>query len=250
MNVSMYQAAAALDANSRWQEVISENLASSSVPGFKKQQLSLAAVRAGLMPASNLNSANLPKTFTMPKASTSTSFLPGEMQYTGNGHDVAIEGKGFFQVQLPNGAKALTRDGEFQMSAQGQLQTKQGYPVLGAGGPIQLDPHNTAPLTISANGDVSQGADVKDKIALADFDKPELLTQISGGYFTATNPNLHPQPATGTLREGYIEGSNTSVVGEMANMMTAMRGFEANQKVIQMQDDRLGRTIADLGNPN
>src|SRR5580658_7613487 len=93
MNVSLYQAAAALTANSRWQDVISGNLASSSIPGFKKQELSLAAVRAGLMPSSNLNGSNLPQFFTVPKAASSTSFLAGEMQATDDKNDVAIEGK-------------------------------------------------------------------------------------------------------------------------------------------------------------
>src|SRR5580692_12677157 len=109
MNVSMYQAAAAMNANSRWQEVIAENLASSSVPGFRKQELSLEAVQAGLMPATQLTNSKSPTTFTIPKATTTTSFQPGDMQYTGDKNNLGIEGKGFFQVQLPNGSKALTR---------------------------------------------------------------------------------------------------------------------------------------------
>ena len=249
MNVSLYQAAAALNANSRWQEMISGNLASSSVPGFKKQELSLAAVRAGLMPSSGLNSSNLPQFFTLPKATSSTCFLSGDMQSTGDKNDVAIEGKGFFSVQLPNGSTVLTRDGEFQVRSKGQLVTKEGYAVLGDSGSINLDLSNPAPMSISANGTVSQGADQKGKLKISEFDKPELLTQISGAYFMANNPNLQSQPSASTLRQGYLEGSNTSVVSEMANMMTAMRSFEANQHIIQIQDDRLGKTISDLGNP-
>ena len=250
MNVSLYQAAAALNANARWQEIISENLASSSVPGFPQAaELSLEAVKAGLMPSSALQTSSSPQFFTIPKATTSTSFQTGDIQYTGNKNDVAIEGKGFFQVQLPNGTVAYTRDGEFQISAQGQLVTKEGYSVLGDGSPLQLDVHNAGTLSISANGDVSQGADVKGKLKLTDFDKPQLLTQISGSYFLAKDAALHAQPATGTLRQGYLEGANTSVVAEMANMMTAMRGFEANQHVIQIQDDHMGKAISDLGNP-
>jgi flagellar basal-body rod protein FlgF len=250
MNVSLYQAAAALNANSRWQEVISGNLASSSVPGFKKQELSMAAVRAGLMPSSGLNPANLPQFFTVPKATSSTSFASGELRPTGNKNDVAIEGKGFFSVQLPNGPKVLTRDGEFQVSAKGQLVTKEGYAVLGDSGPILLDPSNPSPMSIAPTGEVSQGTDLKGKLKITEFAKPEQLTQISGGYFAASNPNLKGLPGTSILRQGYLEGSNTSVVGEMANMMTAMRSFEANQHIIQIQDDRLGKTISDLGNPN
>ncbi len=247
MNVSLYQAAAALSANSRWQEVIAENLASSSVPGYRKQGLSQAAVQAGLMPATELTTPNSPQYFSIPKATTNTSFQNGDMQYTGNNNDVGIEGKSFFQVQLPNGTKALTRDGEFQVTAKGKLVTKEGYTVMGEAGPIQLDPNNHDPLAISEGANLSQGADPKGKLKLTDIDHPELLTQVSGAYFLANNPKLHQLAGTGSLRQGYLETSNTSVVGEMANMMTAMRSFEANQHVIQIQDDRLGKVIADLG---
>jgi flagellar basal body rod protein FlgG len=246
MNVSLYQAAAALNANSRWQDVISSNLASSSVPGFKKQELSVAAIKAGLMPA---NSSGLPQFFTVPVANTTTSFVPGELRPTGSNNDLAIEGKGFFSVKLPNGSTVYTRDGEFQTTSKGQLVTKDGYTVVGQTGPIYLDLTNSAPMSISATGEVSQGADLRGTLKIAEFNKPELLTQISGGYFTANNPGLKPKPLASTIRQGYLEGSNTSVVGEMANMMTAMRSFEANQHVIQIQDDRLGKTITDLGNP-
>jgi flagellar basal body rod protein FlgG len=250
MNVSLYQAAAALNANSRWQEVIAENLASGSVPGYRKQGLSQAAVQAGLMPATELTTPNSPQYFSIPKANTTTSFQTGDMQYTGNNNDVGIEGKSFFEVQMPNGVKVLTRDGEFQVTAKGKLVTKEGYSVMNQEGlPIQLDPNNHDPLAISEAANLSQGADPKGKLKLTDVDHPEMLTQISGAYFLANNPKLHELAGTGSLRQGYLETSNTSVVGEMANMMTAMRGFEANQHVIQIQDDRLGKVISDLGNP-
>ncbi len=248
MNVSLFQAASALNANSRWQEVIAENLAASSVPGYRKQELSVAAAQAGLMPA-GASVGNAPLSFTIPKAITATSFQPGELKFTGNKNDAAIEGKGFFEVRLPNGSTALTRDGEFQVSAQGQLVTKEGYTVLGDSGPIQLDLNNPAPISISADGDVSQGADAKGKLKLIEFDNPRLLTQINGAYFVADNPSLQAHASTSTLRQGYLEGSNVSVVGEMANLMAAMRTFEANQHVVQIQDDRMSKAISDLGNP-
>jgi flagellar basal-body rod protein FlgG len=228
--------------------MISENLASSSVPGYKKQELSVAAVQAGLMPASSLTS-NSPQYFTIPKATAATSFMPGDLQFTGNPNDTAIEGKGFFQVRMTNGTIAETRDGEFHVNAQGQMVTKEGYAVMGEGGPIQLDPNVSAPITISATGQVSQGADPKGKLKVVEFDQPKLLTQVSGGYFIANDPKIQTLPSNSTIRQEYVEASNTSVVREMANMMTAERGFEANQKVIQIQDDRMGKVISDLGSP-
>lgn len=247
MNVGLYQAAAALDANSRWQEVIADNLASSSVPGYKQQQLSLAAIQAGLMPATN--EKNQPQSFSIPTTATATNFSPGELKYTGDNTDVAIEGKGFFQVQLPNGSVALTRDGEFQVNSKGQLVTKESYPVLGAAGPIQLSHDNQGPLSIASSGEVSQGSSLVGKLKLAEVNQPQLLTQVSGGYFMAQNPKLKTVPSTSTLRDGYLEGANTSAVNEMASLMTAMRGFEANQHVVQIQDDRLNKVITTLGNP-
>jgi flagellar basal-body rod protein FlgF len=243
MNVSLYQAAAALNANSQWQDVIAENLASSSVPGFRKQSLATAAAQAGLATSSSA-------VFSMPKTSTSTSFEAGELQYTGDTKDVAIEGKSFFEVQLPSGKEVVTRDGEFQLNSKSQLVTKDGYPVMGEGGPIQLDKANSSPMSISADGTVAQGAEIKGKLKLLDFENPQLLKQMSGSYFSTSDPKLKSQKGSGSLREGYLEGSNTSVVGEMANMMTAMRTFEANQHVIQIQDDRLGKVISELGNPS
>ena len=237
-----------MNANSRWQEVIAENLASSSIPGFKKQEISTAAVQAGLIPAGGLT-AKSAQFFSLPKASTAVSFASGDIQFTGNKNDVAIEGKGFFQVQLPTGQIASTRDGEFQLNAKGQLVTKSGYTVMGEGGPIQIDLNNSTPLTISSTGDVSQGADTKGKLKIVEFNNPQLLSQISGGYFLANDPNIKPLPGTSTLRQGYIEASNTSIVREMANMMTAVRGFEANQHIIQIQSDRMAKLISDLGTP-
>jgi flagellar basal-body rod protein FlgF len=246
MNVSLYQAAAALSANSQWQDIISDNLASSAVPGFRKQSLSTAAIQAGLMP---LDSSGAPQFFSIPQTSVSTSFKSGEMNFTGDNHNAAIEGAGFFQVKLAHGTLAVTRDGEFRPNAHNQLATKEGYAVMGQNGPIQLDPNNHEPLSISATGDVSQGSEVKGKLSLTDFENPELLTQTNGVYFLPNNPGLKTKPATGALRNGYVEGANTNALGEMANMMTAMRGFEANQKIIQIQDDRLGKVISELGNP-
>src|SRR4051794_11625679 len=133
MNVSLYQAAAAMNANSRWQELIADNLADSSVPGARKQDVSFSAVEAGL-PSGQLGLNG--ERFVMPAARPSINFTQGEINPTGVATDFAIDGPGFFQVQMPNGDAAFTRDGEFHVSAQGQLTTKRGYLIAGDGGPI------------------------------------------------------------------------------------------------------------------
>ena len=248
MNVSLYQAAAAMSANARWQEVISENLASASIPGFKKQDMSFDAVQSGIM------SQAVPDggvQYSMPRASTATNFSQGSLRETGVNTDVAIDGKGFFEVQMPSGASAYTRDGEFHVNASGQLVTKQGFAVIGEGGPIQVDTKTGGPISISATGEISQGADVRGKLKVVDFTKPELLTQISGGHFANNNPGMQPVDVeTTSLRSGFLESANTSAVNEMASLIGVMRSFEANQKIMQAHSDRMSRTISELGNPN
>ena len=207
----------------------------------------MAATQAGLMPNGRLSTKDSAHVFVVPKTNITTNFSPGAMKFTGVQTDLAIEGKAFFSVQLLNGSTAYTRDGEFQLNSEGRLVSKEGYPVLGQAGPIGVNPHNAAPLTISTSGEISQGTALVGKLALTEFEKPEALTQINGGYFMAQSQDVRQQTSTSTVRQGYVEASNSSTVMEMANLMTAMRGFEANQHVIQIQDDRLGKAISDLG---
>ncbi len=246
MNVSLYQAAAAMSAQSRWQEVITENLASGNVPGYRKQDVSFNSVAAGAMPLGGLN----PGQYVIPQAVTGVSLQQGALRPTGNKLDFGLEGPGFFEVQLPGGEMAYTRDGEFQLNAQGQLITKQGYAVQSDSGPIQFDLNNSAPITVSATGEVSQREDLKGRLRLAEFNDPKLLTSVGGGLFLPDDPNLQTNTTlTSQVRQGYLEGSNTSPTTEMASLLTAMRMFEANQKVLQSQDERMGKVISELGGP-
>lgn len=251
MNVSLYQAASALNANARWQEVISENMASGSIPGFKKQEMSFEAVRAGLLSPTAPGGKAGAQPVSLPASRKHLNFSPGEVKRTDVNTDFAIEGSAFFEVQLPNGNTAYTRDGEFKLNAQGQLVTKQGFLVMGEGGPVQLDSNNSLALTAAADGTISQGDEVRGKLNLVTFNDPNLLTPGSGGLFFAKSPALQQtsdQPST--VRQGFLEGSNTSPVMEMANLVSVMRAYEANQRVVQMQDERMSKAISELGNPS
>jgi flagellar basal-body rod protein FlgF len=245
MDVSLYQAAAAMNATARWQDLIAQNLAIASVPGARKQEVSFSDVQAGL--ASNLTGTNKPNYY-IPSVSTTTNFKTGELCATGNSMDFALEGPGFFTVQLPNGQKAYTRDGEFQLNAKGQLVNKEGYPVLGTGGPVQFNPNSSDPITISATGDVNQGSETKGKLQITEFLHPEKLMPVGTAYFSPNDPGAEPVPAVSTqVRQGFIEQANMSPTTEMSSLITAMRMFESNQKVLQMQSDRMSRTITELG---
>lgn len=219
----------------RWQETIAENLAATSAPGFKKKEFSYAAIESALK--------------TSGTAGPGTNFAPGEIRITNVKTDVAIDGKGFFEVQMPDGSLAYTRDGEFHVDAQGQMVTKQGYKVMSDGGPIALDLNNYTELSISASGEVSQGVDLKGRLRLVEFGNTSALKRLSGSYFAATDPAANPGPSTeSSVRQGALESANLSAATEMSNLMTVMRIFEANQRMAQIQDERIGRTIAELGN--
>ena len=141
-----------------------------------------------------------------------------------------------------------TRNGEFSIGSGGQLVTSQGFPVLSDGGALQLDNTVPGPVAIAADGTVSKGGTARGKLRVVSFNAPEQLTASGGGIWKATNPGLQKTDVTdASLRSGGVEGSNTSAVAEMVGMIHAMRMYEANQKVIQMQDDRMGRAITDLG---
>jgi flagellar basal-body rod protein FlgF len=245
MDVSLYQAAAAMSATAQWQDLIAENLSAASVPGARKQEMSFSDVQAGLA----ANEADPQKSsYSVPSANRVTNFQAGELRSTGNPMDFALEGPGFFTVQMANGQSAYTRDGEFQMNAQGQLVTKEGYPVSGQGGTLQFNPNDSGPITISASGDVSQGDKQVGKLKTVEFKDPQLLTKRGAGFFTADSSSAQPVASTTTqIRQGFIESANTSPTTEMASLITAMRMFESNQKVLQMQSDRMSRVITDLG---
>lgn len=244
MNVSLYQAAAAMNAHARWQELITENLAASTVPGFRKQNISFSEVEAGLPAALT---GGIQGRYKLPAAVASTNFQPGAVRPTGGKLDFALEGPGFFEVQLPNGTTGYTRDGEFQLNAQGQLVTKQGYTVLSDGGPLQFDPNNPSPVTVAANGTVSQGADTKVRLRIVEFSDPQKLSAAGQGYFAIGQSDLTADEAQKTtVRQGFLEAANTTPTIEMSQLITAMRMFEANQKVLTMQDERLGKVVSEL----
>lgn len=240
MEVSLYSAASAMNATEKWQDLIAENLSSSNVPGSRQQEAVFTAQPAGM---SGLGGDN----FVIPVASSAISFKQGELRATGNSMDFAMDGPGFLSVQLPDGSKAYTRDGEFRLNSQGQMINKQGYVVQGDSGPLTMDPQNPGSITVSADGQVSQGSEIKGKLSVTEFQSPGKLTQLGAGLYHNDVPDMLPQPGSNTnVRQGFSEEANTSPTLAMASMITSMRMFESNEKVMAMQSDRMAKTITDL----
>lgn len=245
MEVSLYQAAAAMNATAQWQEIIAENLTGAQISGGRKREVVFSDIQAG---ADSGAASGAGANYFVPVATTVTNFQPGELHASGNPMDFALEGPGYFTIQLPNGQMAYTRGGEFQLNAKDQLVTDQGFPVVSDSGPVQFNPGSSAPITVSTTGEISQGQERKGRLKIVEFDNPSLLTQLGAQEFQSDTTEAQPMPAASTkVRQGFIESANTSPTTEMAGLVTAMRMFEANQKVMQMQSDRMSRTITDLG---
>ncbi len=245
MNVSLYQAAAALNATVKWQDMIAENLSAAMIPGYKKSEISFSAIQSGFLtvdPNYGILTQGL-----MPQSKTVQNLMPGQIKYTGEKTNFAIDGSGFFEVQMPQGGFAYTRDGEFHLDSQGRLVNKSGWLVMTTNGPVQFDLKNVDAIAITPQGEISQGGEVKGKLRIVNFDNPNLLKVLNGSYFLADDPKIKSfQVANPVLKQGCVEESNASPLLEMGNLIVAMRFYEANQRLIQMQDERIGKTINEL----
>lgn len=178
---------------------------------------------------------------------TSRQFSQGSLQQSTNPLDVAIKGQGFFQIQLPDGTTGYTRDGAFQVSAQGQLVTNNGYTVQ----PGITIPANAQSVTIAADGTVSAGVpgqatpQVVGQLQLASFVNPAGLEPRGQNIYTETaasgTPNAGAPDANGlgSLSQGFVETSNVNVVEELVAMIQTQRAYELNSKAIQTSDQML-----------
>ncbi len=174
-------------------------------------------------------------------------FSQGSPKETENNLDVAITGKGFFQVQLPDGTTAYTRSGNFKLDEQGNLVTSEGYLLI----PQITLPEDTTQVNIGVDGTVSvtQGlqttSNVIGQITLANFVNPAGLHSMGDNLFSITNASgdaIVGNPDSqglGKLRQGFLELSNVRLVEEMTDLITAQRAYEANSKSIQTADAML-----------
>ena len=244
----IYSGAASLTALERWQEAISQNLASGSLAGFKKTEVAFDGVVGGLKKLDPRSTFSPELRTIVPKGGDAISFRPGELKQTGKNTDLAIEGAGFFQVRQPDNSMGYTRNGEFHLNAENTLVTRHGHAVMGDGGPIVVDPE-LGPVSVANDGSISQGATVVGKVVLYDFADPNTLQRRSDGLFAPGNgaaPTLVEKPS---IAQGTVETSNVSPLAEMVNLIAVSRAYEASQKVITTQDDVLRQAIQTLGNP-
>ncbi len=178
---------------------------------------------------------------------TSRIFSQGNLQQTTNNLDLAIKGQGFFQIQLPDGTTAYSRDGSFQLDANGQIVTNNGYTLL----PGITVPANAQSLTVGQDGTVSvtlpgeAQPQTLGQIQLASFVNPAGLDPRGQNLYAETassgTPNAGAPNANGlgALQQGFVETSNVNVVEELVQMIQTQRAYELNSKAVQTSDQML-----------
>ena len=253
---SLWIAKTGLDAQQTQMDVISNNLANVSTSGFKRaravfEDLLYQTIRQP--GAQSSEQTQLPSglqigTGVKPVA-TERIFTQGNLQQTGNSKDVAIQGNGFFQVLMPDGTTSYSRDGSFQVDANGQMVTSSGYAVQ----PAITIPPDTQTLTIARDGTVSvQQAGSATPVTigtlqLAMFVNPAGLQSLGENLYGETaasgtpSSNAPGSNGAGLLNQGYVETSNVNVVEELVNMIQTQRAYEINSKAISTSDQMLQR---------
>ena len=238
---SLWIAKTGLDAQQTNMDVIANNLANVSTNGFKRQR----AVFEDLL-YQTIRQPGAIGTGVRPVA-TERLHSQGNLSQTNNSKDVAIKGQGFFQVMLPDGSSAYTRDGSFQVDQNGQLVTAGGFQVQ----PAITIPANALSITIGRDGVVSvtqqgQAAPVQvGQLNLTTFMNDTGLESIGENLYTETQSSGAPNESTpglngaGLLYQGYVETSNVNVAEELVNMIQVQRAYEINSKAVSTTDQML-----------
>lgn len=253
---SLWIAKTGLDAQQTQLDITSNNLANVSTNGYKRsravfEDLLYQTVRQP--GAKSSQQTDIPEglqfgTGVRPISSVRVH-TQGNLQQTGNQFDVAINGQGFLQVQMPDGTNAFTRDGSLHMDAQGQLVTSNGFPIS----PAVTLPANAQTVTIAQDGTISvtlQGSAIPQQVGslqLANFINAAGLQAIGQNLYVETAASGTPSTGTpgtnglGLLSQGYVETSNVNVVEELVNMIQTQRAYEINSKAISTSDQMLQR---------
>ena len=212
------------------QAAVAHNLANATSTGFRTELHKLRAVEVQNSP--------LPSRAFVVDASVASDFTAGPLQHSGRTYDVAIEGQGWFAVQGADGGEAYTRNGSFELSAEGVLQMRDGRLVLGDGGPITIPPDND--IVIGKDGSISAIPSTGDRNAvnviarLKLVNPPEAdLQRGEDGLFRLPDGAVAPLDEAVRAAGGYLEGSNVNVVDQMVTMIALSRQFEMHTQLLQ-----------------
>jgi flagellar basal-body rod protein FlgG len=245
-------AASGMSAQQMNVDVIANNLANVNTTGFKKSKIEFQDILYQRLRTAGSESAagstvpiDLEVGYGTRPVATLRSFSMGSLQMTGNPLDFAIEGNGFYQVLLPDGTIAYSRDGSFKLSADGQIVTSDGFYLQ----PGITIPADATEINVSVDGIIAvlvPGESEPQEIGqleLAKFINPSGLQAIGHNLFVASASSGEPVLGTpsleglGRINQGYLEMSNVDIVEEMVNMIIAQRAYEINSKAIQTSEE-------------
>jgi flagellar basal-body rod protein FlgF len=254
MSGEIYMAAAAALAYEKRLEVVANNLANVNTAGFKRDDV---AFQAYLTSATGQNQAVQPP---YPAAQAGANFwiayqsrvdfTPGPLKQTGTVFDLALNGKGFFSAESPQGT-VYTRRGNFTLSPEGVLVTQEGWPVQGIGGEIRVDGRTAGPggLEFSVGEDGTVRVNQKDvgRLRIEDFPQSGSLVKTGLGYFKPSGGEGGQPLEDFSVAQGFLEMSNVEAIQSMVEMIEILRGYESYQRVIRSVDDANAKSINDLG---
>lgn len=251
---ALYVSKTGLSAQDTALTTISNNLANVATVGFKRDTAvfedllyQIKREPGGLSSQDSQLPSGLQLGTGVRVAGTAKQFSQGSLQVTERGLDMAISGRGMFQILMPDGTTAYTRDGQFQVDNTGQIVTANGFPLQ----PAITIPENVSTVTIGDDGIVTAtvagetGATQLGQVDLADFINPQGLKAIGDNLFRETEASGNPIVGTpglaglGAIKQGSLETSNVDVVEEMVNMITTQRAYEMNSKVVSSADQML-----------
>jgi len=249
---ALYSAAAGMQSQQMNLDNISNNLANVNTTGFKKTKLEFQDLLYSTTRSAGADQGGgnqLPASLEIGQGSipvaTQRIFTPGELTQTGEQLDVAIQGDGFFEVQMPDGSLAYTRDGALKTDSSGRIVTSDGYPLQGGFQPV---PAGTTNINISATGAVTYttaSGTTNSQLQIVRFNNPGGLEALGHNLYKETSASGTPeigepgQNGFGQLQQGYLELSNVSVVEEMVNLIMAQRAYEVNSKAVQAADEMM-----------
>ena len=220
-------------------DIVSNNIANANTNGFKRSgvafNMHMVAEQAKLR--DQIFTDPLPKG----EIKSYVEYTQGHLQQTTNPLNFALEGSGFFSVQTPQGT-AWTRDGAFSMNEEGFLTTMDGYYVLGTYGPIRVEGKS---FSVSDMGDIVVDNQIVNKFQVQDFDINDVI-QRGDNLFFAKDEFIDITDGNAFVKQGYLEGSNVSIVKEMIEMIAINKQYQANDKAIKTNDDALQKAVRDI----
>ncbi len=238
----IYNSASAMIPRVRQQEVIANNIANVGSAGFKKDSIFVSeltkAQRKRIPTKSDWERPMLDQVY--------TDYSQGSLDRTGASLDVALDGKGFFVVQTPDGEEMLTRNGALSTDESGFLVTPGGALAMGDGGPIQLP---VGEVAIAEDGTISVDGETVASLRVATVEDPTKLEKVGASLFKLPD-GVELQAAVGyVIRQGYLESANVDVITQMVEMISSYRNYEADAQALKGQDESLEKLISELGRP-